>query len=64
MPCILYIDLYILSTAEKYIYIGGTEIPRDNAEQLCLDRGYTGLAIVDTDERRHLFSIAMEIEYE
>ena len=51
-----------LSVAEQYIYISKQTLYAD-AEQLCQERGHLHLAVMNTDERQHMFSIAMAIEY-
>ena len=53
-----------LTKVEKYIFISQEATSYDAANDLCKDQGYQHLAIMDTDERQHMFSITMDIEYE
>ena len=48
-------------TAEEYIYLSDIKTYSD-ANKFCQDRGYLHLAVMDTDVRQNMFSIAMAIE--
>ena len=61
---LIYFPTTSLTTVETYTYISQTVTSYDDANRLCQDRGCLHLAIMDTNERQHLFSIAMDIEYE
>ena len=58
-----YISFLSFHAVEQYIYISATRDTYRAAEKLCHDQGYSYLAIVDTNERQHMFSMAMVIEY-
>ena len=53
---------FSFSKAEQYIYVAEAVTMHWEAEELCEQRDHH-LAVVDTDERQHMFSIAMAIEY-
>ena len=55
--------LFLYSTAEKYIALESSQSMYGPANDACIAAGHTSLAVVDTDERQHMFSLAMAIEY-
>ena len=46
-----------------HLYISET-VAYVDADKFCQNQGYLHLAVMDTDERQHIFSIAMAIEQE
>ena len=53
-----------LPTAEQYIYVSELSDKYNKANDICDNNGYSYAAVFETEERLHMFSIAMQIEYE
>ena len=56
-------SFFAFPIAEQYTYVDESIAGFCNADRLCQERGYLHLAVMDTAERQHMFSIAMAIKY-